>query len=382
MFSSRLRCPFDRNRVSEAVEARRHSGSELLDLTLSNPTQASLQYPTGDIVAALGNSRAISYDPHPQGLREARAAIGARYEYDPDRIVLTASTSEAYSYLFKLLCDPGDEVLVPQPSYPLFDFLADLDSVRIRHYPLFYDAGWAIDMAALRQAANARSRAVVIVNPNNPTGSFLKRSEYAEMAQICESAGLAIISDEVFSEYAFAPDAERVQTLGGRSDVLTFSLNGLSKAAGLPQMKLGWIAVSGPNDLVEQAIVRLELIADTFLSVNTPVQWAVPRLLRVGDAIKQQIRARTQRNLAVLREILGGTMFRVLDVEAGWNAIVQAPRTMTEEQWILTLLEQHAVLLQPGYFYDFTAEAFLIASLLTPEDIFDEGIRRLAACGS
>jgi alanine-synthesizing transaminase len=380
MFSSRLRCGFERNRVSEAIDARRRSGAELLDLTVSNPTQAGIAYPTQEILAALADPRALLYDPHPQGLRATREAIAARHRCDPDRVVLTASTSEAYSYLFRLLCDPGDDVLVPQPSYPLFEYLANLDSVGVRHYPLFYDTGWTMDTAALRGALTPRSRAVVVVNPNNPTGSFLKRRELAELTQICRSAGLAILSDEVFADYAFSSDAERVPTLGNASDVLTFSLNGLSKAAGLPQMKLGWIAVSGPSDLAEQAIVRLEVIADTFLSVNTPVQCAAARLLVLGDTVKEQIRARTQRNLTMLRRTLGETMFRMLEVEAGWNAIVQAPRTRSEEEWILALLNEEGVLLQPGYFYDFPSEAFLIVSLLTPESVFDDGIRRLATC--
>jgi aspartate/methionine/tyrosine aminotransferase len=280
--------------------------------------------------------------------------------------------------LFKLLCDPGDEVLVPQPSYPLFEFLADLESISIRQYPLFYDAGWHIDIAALREAVTPRSRALVLVNPNNPTGSFLKRNEYVEFARICDSYGLAIISDEVFADYAFAPDADRVTTLNEYSDVLTFCLNGLSKAAGLPQMKLGWIVVNGPLDKVDQALVRLELVADTFLSVNTPVQLAVPRLLRSGEFIRERIRSRTRRNFQTLRRSLSSTMFRVLDVEAGWYAVVQAPRTLSEEQWVLDLLDHHGVLLQPGYFYDFGSEAFLIVSLLTSEDVFDQGIRRLA----
>jgi hypothetical protein len=216
------------------------------------------------------------------------------------------------------------------------------------------------------------------VNPNNPTGSFIKKSEYRELASVCESHGLAIISDEVFGEYPFDADFTRVPTLSAKSDVLTFSMNGLSKAAGLPQMKLGWINVSGPENAVDQALLRLELIADTFLSVNTPVQYAAASLLRSGETVREQIRLRTRRNLDALRGVLAPTMFRVLNVEAGWYAVVNAPRTRSEEQWILDLIEHSGVLMQPGYFYDFRSEPFLVISLLTPEEVFDEGIRRLS----
>lgn len=386
MFSSRLTCSFERNRVSLAVDRRRGSGAELLDLTVSNPTQAGLRYPEEEIAAALAGARSLIYEPDPLGLPDARRAIAGRYGsgVGPEQIVLTASTSEAYSFLFKLLCDPADQVLVPQPSYPLFDFLAELECIRISHYPLFYDQGWAIDMAALRYAITPRSRAVVVVNPNNPTGSFVKRPEYAGLAEMCASEGLAIISDEVFADYAFEEDSERLPTLSSRNDVLTFSLDGLSKTVGLPQMKLGWIAVTGPDDTVREALTRLELIADTFLSVNTPVQWAAAQLLQNGDIVRQQIRERTRENLHLLRQSMASTMFRVLDVEAGWYAIVHAPGTRSEEQWVLGLIEDCGVLVQPGYFYDFPTGPFLVLSLLTPEDVFGEGVRRFilhASCG-
>ena len=386
MFSSRLKCSFEPNRVSFAIDSRRRSGAELLDLTVSNPTQAGLHYPEQQIAAALADPRSLIYQPHPQGLLQARSAIAERYggAVAAGRIVLTASTSEASSYLFKLLCDPGDEVLTPQPSYPLFDFLAELESVRIRRYPLFYDEGWAIDIAALRKAITPQCRAIVLVNPNNPTGSFLKNAEYIELAQICAAEGLAIISDEVFADFAFEETSERIHSLSSRNDVLTFSLNGLSKTAGLPQMKLGWIAVTGPDDAVGEALTRLELIADTFLSVNTPVQTAAAQLLESGDLVRRQIRERTRENLHFLRQALKPTMFRVLNAEAGWCAIVQAPVTRSEEQWILGLIEDCGVLVQPGYFYDFQSEPFLVLSLLTPEDVFCEGVRRFilhASCG-
>ncbi len=336
-----------------------------------------MRYPEEEITAALAGGGPLIYDPQPQGLLDARRAIGGC----PERIVLTASTSESYSFLFKLLCDPGDEVLIPQPSYPLFDFLAELESVCLCRYPLFHDQGWAIDIEGLRNAITPRCRALVLVNPNNPTGSFLKRSEYVEIAKICAAAGVAIISDEVFAGYEFGEDSERVITLSDRDYVLTFSLGGLSKSAGLPQMKLGWITVAGPDDTVREALARLELIADTFLSVNTPVQRAAARLIESGDRVRRQIRERTRNNLEYLRRAtkseMDSTMLRVLDVEAGWYAIVHAARTRSEEQWVLGLLEEEGVLVQPGYFFDFQSEPFLVLSLLTPEDIFHEGVRRL-----
>jgi alanine-synthesizing transaminase len=380
MFSSRLRCDFAQNRWTEALEIHRRFGTELFDLTASNPTRANLVYPEHEILSAIADSRGLVYEPDPLGLPVTRELIAQRYGglVSPDRIVLTASTSEAYSYVFKLLCDPGDEVLVPQPSYPLFDFLASVESIRVKQYPLFYDSGWSIDMAALQDAVSTRSRAVVVVNPNNPTGSFLKKQEYFELAQICAINGLALISDEVFAGYAFDSDEDRVGVLSAHREVLTFSFDGLSKSAALPQMKLGWIAVTGPPSAVQQAMLRLELIADTFLSVGTPVQWAAGRLLTSGDIMRNRILERTRRNLQVLRQTLAGSNLRVLHVEAGWNAIVHAPRTRSEEQWSIGLLQKQSVLVQPGYFYDFRSEPFLVVSLLTPENVFDEGVRRLA----
>jgi alanine-synthesizing transaminase len=289
--------------------------------------------------------------------------------------LLTASTSEAYGFLFKLLTDPGDEVLVPRPSYPLFEFLAELESVRIVQYPLVYDHGWMIDFPALEHSIGPRTRAVVVVNPNNPTGSFLKRDEMRQLANY----NLPIISDEVFADYPFAPDPRRVSTLAEQNDVLAFSLSGLSKIAGLPQMKLGWIVVSGPAVERAEAYARLELIADTYLSVGTPVQCAAAALIESRASIQNQIRQRTAANLAALRERTRSTSFGLLDVEGGWYAIIQAPRVRSEEEWALELLRRENVLVQPGYFYDFDSEAFLVLSLLTPEPIFSEGLSRLLA---
>jgi len=363
VFSSRLDWNFQTNRLSALLKTK----SLILDLTESNPTHAGLEYPRGEILDALADARQLSYDPEPRGLLSAREAVAAYYgDVPPTRILLTASTSEAYAYLFKLLCDPGDEILSPRPSYPLFEFLAGLESVRMVQYPLRYDGVWHIDFHALEQAITPRTRAIVVVNPNNPTGSFLKRGEWSRL----QGLGLPILSDEVFSDYAFSPDDSRVQSLTNASEVLTFSMSGLSKIAALPQMKLGWIVASGPGH--EGALDRLELIADTYLSVATPVQIALPRLLEASVRVRAQILERTRTNLALLRRLTVP-----LHVEGGWYATLQVPRTKSEEEWAITLLDRRDVLVQPGFYFDFESEAFLILSLLTPPDVFAEGLKRL-----
>ena len=382
VFSSRLDWDLPPNPLTGLLRSRREAGAPILDLTESNPTQAGLAYPEKEIRGALADARWLLYEPAPAGLAAAREAVAREYyaplgeTVDPSQILLTASTSEAYSYVMKLLVDAGDELLVPQPSYPLFDFLAALESVRVAPYPLVYDHGWSIDLDALAAAVTDRTRAVALVNPNNPTGSFLKRGELERLAVICRERNLAIVSDEVFSDYGFAPDPERVEHVAGRGEVLTFSLSGLSKVAGLPQMKLGWIVTAGPGR--ERAIERLELIADTYLSVATPVQHAAFALLRAGREVRAQIRTRTRRNLESLRELLAGSMIRILDVEGGWYATVQAPLVRSGEEWALELLKRRDVLVQPGYFYDFDREGLLVLSLLTPEAAFHEGVSRLS----
>jgi alanine-synthesizing transaminase len=373
MFSKRFNWDFQANRVSELLARKRREGARVLDLTESNPTRAALHYPL-DVAAAFQDSRMLAYDPLPKGLLSAREAV-ADYYYarghtvSPERILLTASTSEAYSYLFKLLTDPGGRVLVPRPSYPLFEYLATMESVRAEQYSLRYHAGWSIDVDAMPQDASA----IVLVNPNNPTGSFVKRAELDRLVKL----GAPLISDEVFADYAFAPDANRVSTLVDVDERLAFSMSGLSKVAGLPQMKLGWIVVSGPEPQRREALEKLEWIADTYLSVSAPVQWAAERLLRAGEDVQRQIRERTAGNLKFAREWLAGSAANVLDVEGGWYATVQIPRVRSEEEWTLELLERENVLVQPGFFYDFETEAFLVLSLLTEPGPFREGMARL-----
>jgi aspartate/methionine/tyrosine aminotransferase len=383
VFSKRFHWELRPNRLAELVAAKRRAGVRILDLTESNPTRASLAYPADEILGALADPRSMAYDPAPAGSAPARQAVAAYYaargvSVDPGRILLTASTSEGYAYLFKLLADPGDEVLVPRPSYPLFEFLATMESLRAVAYPLVYQGAWSLDLHGLESAIGARTRALVVVNPNNPTGSFLKQAELARVVELSRAYNLPIISDEVFADYTFRPDPRRVRTLVDVEEVPVFSMSGLSKVAGLPQMKLGWIVAGGPLASRREALEKLEWIADTYLSVGTPVQHAAPALLRAGAAVEREISSRVRANLAYLQAAVGARpACRVLDVEGGWYATIQVPRTRTEEEWALTLLDQDDVLVQPGYFYDFAAEAFLVLSLLTAPEVLSEGVSRL-----
>ena len=382
MFSSRLNWSVPANPLSRLLAAKRASGTTILDLTESNPTAAGFTYPQERILAALTDPRSLRYEPAPAGILAARSAVSQYYggRVDIARILLTASTSEAYGLLFKLLADPGDEVLVPRPSYPLFDFLAALESVTVVEYPLVYHGGWSVDFDALARRITPRSRAIVVVNPNNPTGSYLKQLELARLTELCREHKLAILSDEVFSDYALADDPTRAASLVDVTEALTFSLSGLSKLVGLPQFKLGWIVAGGPEQLRRDAFERLELIADTYLSVGTPVQWAASGLLALREDLQGQILQRVRANLAFLEGRIGAdSPWRVLRPEGGWYSVIQAPRIHSEEEWVLTLLAEDNVLVQPGFFFDFESEAFLVASLLTQPAVFQEGIRRILA---
>jgi len=376
VFSSRLQWDSHPNPLSILLAEKRRNGAVILDLTESNPTRAGLHYPGEELLAALADPRALRYDPDPRGILSARQAVSEYYaqssvEVPASRLLLTASTSEAYSYLFKLLADPGDEILVPRPSYPLFDYLAAMESVCVRQYPLRYDGVWHIDFPALASAITPRTRAIVVVNPNNPTGSYLKRAEWERLQKF----GLPILSDEVFSDFASGADPMRIATLADSSSVLTFSMSGLSKIAGLPQLKLGWIVASGAGHTA--ALEGLEWIGDTYLSVATPVQLALPRILAASAAVQSQIRAQTRANLRHLISAAAGSPCRCLDTEGGWYAVLEVPHIHSEEDWVLQLLAQKDVLVQPGFFYDFESEAFLVLSLLTPPAIFEEGLSRI-----
>jgi alanine-synthesizing transaminase len=381
MFSARTRFDLRPNRLSLAREAKRRAGAPVLDLTESNPTRVGLPYPD-DLLRPLADRAALLYEPLARGSQEARRAVAADHarrglRVEPERLLLTASTSEAYAFLFKLLCDPGDAILVPRPGYPLFDFLAALESVRVDTYPMEYDRRWRIDIAALRERTTSSTRALVLVSPNNPTGSFLKREERAEIEDFCAGRGIALVSDEVFADFALRDVPNRAPSFAVDGPALGFALGGLSKSCGLPQVKLGWIAVSGPEDLQREAFRRLEVVADTFLSVSTPVQVAASRLLGRLPELQAPIRERLATNLARLGDRTSNSPATLLDAEGGWSAVLRVPATLTEEERVTRLLEEHEVLVHPGYFFDFPSEAYLVLSLLPEPEVFVEGVERV-----
>lgn len=386
-YSRRLSWDFFSNSLSAEVARKRRRSEAILDLTQSNPTEVLDPYPHSAIAEAFAEIRSFRYEPDPCGSEAARVTIRGYYaargiSFVPKNILLTASTSEAYALVFKLLCDPGDEVLVPAPSYPLFEYLARLESVRVTHYFLRFDGAWFIDFESLRERITGRTRAIVIVNPNNPTGSHLKKNEWDTLSQIALERGLPVISDEVFLHYPLAADPARVETLIGRDSVLSFSLNGLSKAAGMPQMKLGWIVINGPEEDCARARERLELIADTYLSVNTPVQRALPKLLDIGSGIQRAILERTRINWTVLQAILRDSGAQALACEGGWSAIVRLPATASEESWVLRILDECGILVQPGYFFDMATEPYIVVSLISAPGDFESGISRISRLAS
>jgi alanine-synthesizing transaminase len=365
MFSKRAHWNAATNRLTLARRAHR---GELLDLTCSNPTKAGIPYPLDELAEIMGRAARASYDPQPLGLPSARESVGRELGCDPGDIVITASTSEAYSFLFKLLCDPGDAVLTATPSYPLLEHLAALELIELRSFALDLHQRWEIDPGRLLVALTDRTRAILVVSPNNPTGSFVSAAEQNEIARL----GKPVISDEVFRPFAFS-DASPTFV---RDDVLTFTLGGLSKSAGLPHYKLGWIRVNGPGK--REAINALEWIADNFLSVATPVQVALPEILAIAPKIREAIRDRTSANLDALRSLLETTpAVRLLPVEGGWSAVFRVPRFESDEALALRLIERHGVVIHPGYFFDFETEGYVVVSLLTPPDTFEEGIIRL-----
>jgi alanine-synthesizing transaminase len=412
MFSERTNWKLAQNRFTQALEEVRAGGAQVLDLTISNPTRAALRYDEAAILGALASPRALDYDPQPKGLLEAREAVAEYYAaehgirgLDAEQIVLTTSTSEGYSFVFRLLCNAGDELLVPKPSYPLFEFLADLQDVRLVPYPLIYDHGWQMDFPSLEKAVTERTRGVVVVHPNNPTGSFVKSGEAEMLNGFCRERGLAMIADEVFLDYGLDADVgtaalgrpvERSSTAAptigpttirhsgrypsfvGNNEVLTFTLSGLSKIAALPQMKIAWVVTSGPRELAAAAMGRLEVIADTYLSMNTPVQWAVPALLEQRKDIQQQLMERVRWNLAELdRQLAGQESCERLSVEGGWYAVVRVPVTRSDEELAIELVREKAVVVHPGHFYDFPSDGYLVLSLITAEGEFREGILRV-----
>jgi len=380
-FSGRFEWAQNSNRLSRLVAGKRASGAPVLDLTVSNPTRVELDYPDW-ILPALADPAGLTYDPAPAGLLRAREAVSRYYasrgeRVEPEQVILTASTSEAYSFLFKLLADPGDRVLAPKPSYPLFDYLGRLDGIELGSYQLHYDGRWWLDVESLEAAITPRSKAILAVSPNNPTGSCPRPEEWATVTQMCEQRALALIVDEVFSDFRFGGN-DAVNS----DNMLVFRLNGLSKILGLPQMKLAWIVVEGDPEQRAAAIEALEIIADTYLSVATPVQLAAAGWLDRRERVQGPIRERLRENLATLEKVTQSSAVELLTPEGGWSAVIRLPRTRTEEEWVLDLLASDNTLVQPGYFFDFEAEAYIVVSLLTPPEEMSKGIGRVVAAAS
>ena len=379
------------NKLTVLLDSLRKRGRTILDLTVSNPTKCGFEYPDNEILTAFANPLSLSYEPNPRGLLFAREAVCEYYQkkdiiVEPSNIFLTASTSEAYSILFKLLCDAGDSVLVPKPSYPLFDYLAQLNDVQLKYYNLRYDDEWHVDIDSfknLKIEKIGKIKAIVLVNPHNPTGVFIKKNEYERIKDFARKHNLALIVDEVFIDYAFENDENRITSTAGETEVLTFTLNGISKMIGLPQMKLGWIIVNGQRSIVNEAMERLEIICDTFLSVNTPVQFALPLLMNRGIQVQKQIRERIKTNYTMLKNLTSTHSSSVynpcsmLNAEGGWYGIIRVPRTKSDEAWALQLLENKSIYVHPGYFFDFDEDGYLVVSLLVEENLFASAVKEI-----
>lgn len=383
MFSGRVPASLEPNRLSTALARARADGTQIVDLTLSNPTRAGFDYPP-DLLTPLAHARGLHYAPVPAGVEEARVAIANDFarrgsNVAAEQLVLTSSTSEAYALAFKVLCDAGDEVLIPRPSYPLFEHLTHLDAVVPVPYSLEYHGRWEIDMGSVEQALGDRTKVIVLVSPNNPTGSVVTQNELSALADLCAPRGVALVCDEVFADYELSPGETRAAgRLEHERRVLGFTLGGLSKSIGLPQVKLSWMAISGPSELTTAAKDRLELAADTYLSVSTPVQLAAAELLAAGGSLRCQIHRRVRDNDAQLRAMVADApSLRLLAADAGWYAVLQVPAIATEEELVLSLLTETHTLVHPGYFFDFPQEAFLIISLLPPPGVLREGAARI-----
>jgi alanine-synthesizing transaminase len=379
MFSQRTNWQLSRNNYTQTLDDLRASGAPILDLTVSNPTQCAFHYDTGKILAAFQNPNSLTYEPEPKGLLAAREEVAAYYKndhriaIDPESVLLTTSTSEAYSYVFRLLCNPHDEILVPKPSYPLFDFLGDLQDVALIPYSLEYAHGWFIDFHSVIRALSPRTRAILLVHPNNPTGSYVQDEERQKLNALCQERGVALIVDEVFLDYRLTDSSP--QTFAGNEHCLTFTLSGLSKIAALPQMKVAWVAASGPDSIRKPALDRLEIIADTFLSLNAPTQWAFPALFEQRYSLQPQILSRVQENWAHLKAtVSNNNSCELLDAAGGWYAVLKLQTTQSDEDFTIDLLRKTLTLIHPGHFYDFAGDNFIVLSLITPLADFQRGI--------
>jgi alanine-synthesizing transaminase len=399
MFADRTNWNLTPNRLSEELAQHLAAGKRIFDLSASNPTEGGFEYDGESMLRALCNETALTYVPDPKGLLRARQAVAEYYagrgdEVSVEDIVLTTSTSEAYSFIFRVLCNPGDEVLVPAPSYPLFGFLADIHDVRLIQYPLLYDYGWQIDFHALQQATTPRTRGVIVVNPNNPTGHFVRPEDLDTLNEICSLRGMAIVADEVFLDFAHGETSARrdptknsrprgaagkkPSSLAVNSGALTFTMSGLSKISGLPQMKAAWLVTSGPEALKTKALERLEVIADTYLSMNAPVQLALPELLQQRHGFQKQVMTRVRKNVAELdRQLTQKKSCNRLEIEGGWYAVLRVPATRSDDDLAVELLKTKGIYVHPGHFYDFPNDGYLIVSLIMPEREFSEGIRLL-----
>jgi alanine-synthesizing transaminase len=400
MFADRTNWNLSPNPLSEALAAHLAAERKLYDMTASNPTEEGFERPSEAVLSALNNDSVLTYAPDPKGMLPGRQAVANYYksrgdEVSADDIVLTTSTSEAYSFVFRLLCNPGDEILVPAPSYPLFGFLADIHDVRLVQYRLIYDYGWQIDFPALEQAITPRTRGIIVVNPNNPTGHYVKQDELTQLNELCEKVNLSLIADEVFLDFSYADQTVRrdapknpkarpsmigkkPQSMAVNSAALTFTMSGLSKISGLPQMKAAWLVTNGPEELKKNALERLEVIADTFLSMNAPVQLAIPEFLDQRHGFQKQVATRVRRNVAELdRQLLGKKSCSRLEIEGGWYAVLRVPATKSDDELAVELLKSKGIYVHPGHFYDFQGDGYLIVSLIIQEREFAEGVRQL-----
>jgi aspartate/methionine/tyrosine aminotransferase len=386
-----LRTEWDRepNRLTQLYDNLRKEGKKIHDLTISNPTECSISYPVKKIFSALSNPQGVHYSPDPHGLLTARQAVKDYYkeraaDIDEENIFITASTSEAYSLLFTLLCNPGETILAPRPSYPLFEFLAQLTGVTLKYYPLQYEGGWYMDTETIARSVTTATKAIIMVHPHNPTGMFIKKHEYSQIIEIAGKHRMAVIADEVFLDFALDSPKNVLGTTAGTSDILTFTLSGISKTIGLPQFKLGWIVISGYEPHSREATARLEIMSDTYLSANTPVQIALPDLMKECIEIRQGIHDRVRSNYQYIHQLLyesgqnNNYPCSVLEAEGGWYAIIRVPRTQTAEAWAIELLGRHDIYVYPGHFFDFNDEGFLVVSLLTEEETFRRLVKQIA----
>ena len=382
MFSQRTNWKLVTNKYTQAVEEMRAAGQSFVDLTNSNPTSCGFRYDVAAILAAFHNPKALTYEPEPKGLWSARGEVSRYYKedhgvaVDPEALLLTTSTSEAYSYVLRLLCNPHDEILVPKPSYPLLDYLGDLQDVPLIPYSLGYARGWFVDFHSLFRALTPRTRAILLVHPNNPTGSFVRAEELARLNELCVERNLALIVDEVFLDYPLKDQPHR--SFVANQDVLTFTLSGLSKIAALPQMKVAWVATTGPDSLKREALQRLEIIADTYLSLNSATQWAFPTLFEQRRSLRPQVLERVRENWAYLKAALSKeTACELLEAGGGWYAVLRVRGDRPEEDLAIEILRKTHTLIHPGHFYDFPSDEYLVASLIVEPKSFQEGIFRL-----